>query len=101
MEATWVYHYINTSYHGGQVYTIDVSDIDTIPLFTRTDCFTHYIRLATVCGLADVRGLLALVSGRQDGCHSGHVDNHLWRTHAVAISRYYAASRLLDGQNKS
>jgi alpha-glucosidase (family GH31 glycosyl hydrolase) len=40
VEATWVHHYTNTSYRGGQVHTIDVSDLDTFPLFKRTD--SHY-----------------------------------------------------------
>ena len=36
-EAAWIHHYTNTSYRGGKVYTIDVSDLDTFPLFKRTD----------------------------------------------------------------
>lgn len=32
-SARWVHHYTNTSYKGGQLVSIDVSNLDTFPLF--------------------------------------------------------------------
>ena len=37
VAATWVHHYTNKTYAGGAVHTIDVSDLDTFPLFKRTN----------------------------------------------------------------
>jgi len=36
-DAKWVHHYTSTAYSGGQVVDIDVSDLDTFPLFKRSD----------------------------------------------------------------
>lgn len=37
VAAAWVHHYTNKTYAGGAVHTIDVSDLDTFPLFKRTN----------------------------------------------------------------
>lgn len=42
-SARWVHHYTNTSYEGGKTVEIDVTDLDTFPLFKRSDA-----RFATV-----------------------------------------------------
>jgi len=36
-SAQWVHHYTNKTFIPGQVYNIDVSDLDTFPFFKRTD----------------------------------------------------------------
>lgn len=33
--GSWVHHYTNRTYGGGQVVAVDVSDLDTFPLFKR------------------------------------------------------------------
>jgi alpha-D-xyloside xylohydrolase len=35
--ARWAHHYTKAKYDGGQVVNVDVSDLDTFPLFKRTD----------------------------------------------------------------
>lgn len=36
-SEAWVHHYTNKTYSGGAVVTIDVSDLDTFPLFKRSN----------------------------------------------------------------
>jgi alpha-D-xyloside xylohydrolase len=35
-SSVWVHHYTNRTYKGGKSYAIDVSDLDTFPLFKRS-----------------------------------------------------------------